>query len=256
MTVCTPSGVRVLSITYVGKEDLHSDPRRRPRFTTRRPLGASLARQLLPLRSLLVTAGLVLALPAAAGAATLEAAKSCYPNGSKARLVGSGFAPESTIRFAVNGRTLEQLVSSDEAGDVVVTYSPPDTETEQKLVIRATDEEGTYARTTIYVTRQLRVTADPPSSSNVRTWRAVFRLYGFGSGRAYIHYVNPKGRFKKTVRLGRLIGPCGRLKSDRRRVMPFDDPQFGFWRLQFDTRRRYSKDTARKRVIPVRVYRG
>ena len=243
----------------MGKEDLQSDPRRRPRFTIRQPLRASLAKQLLRLSALLVTAGLILALPAAADAATLTAAKSCYLNDAKVRLSGSGFEPESTIRFAVNGRTLEQLVTSDEAGDVVVTYTPPDTQTELRLVIRATDEQDTSARTTIFVTKERVVTADPPRSSNVRTWKAVFRLFGFGRGRAYIHYVNPKGQFKKTVRLGRLRGPCGRLKSDKRRVLPFADPQFGLWKLQFDTHRRFQRDAARKgeaRVIPVRVYRG
>ena len=38
--------------------------------------------------------------------------------------------------------------------------------------------------------------------------------------------------------------------------MPFDNPQFGIWHLQFDTRRRYDEDFKNKRVIPVRVYRG
>ena len=207
-------------------------------------------------RSLLLAAGLLLALPAAAQAATLEAGRSCYPVGDEATLTGSGFAPESQIRFTVNGTPLRANVVSDEAGDIRVAYSPPQPKGERRLVIRATDSEDTSARTTIYVTRELKVTASDDSGSNVETWRAVFRLFGFGRGRAYIHYVNPKGQYKKTVRLGRLIGPCGRLKTRSRRVMPFRDPQFGRWTLQFDTRRRYDEDTARRRVIPVRVYRG
>ena len=200
---------------------------------------------------------MLLVVPASAQAATLDAARSCYPMGSDAVISGSGFAPDSSMSFTVNGRRLAASVTSDEAGDVRVTYrNLPRTETERRLVIRATDSEGTSAATTVYVTRELRVTADPDSSPNVRTWRAVFSLWGFGRGRAYIHYVNPKGRHKKTVRLGRLIGPCGRLRTAKRRVMPFRDPAFGYWHLQFDTRARYSKNTVRKRVIPVRVYRG
>jgi hypothetical protein len=195
-------------------------------------------------------------LPSAADAATLAAGKTCFSTGAKARLVGSGFAPESSIDFTVNGRRLTANVTSDSAGDVSVTYTPPETSTERRLVIRATDSEGTSARTTIYVTKKLRVTADPASSNDVRTWRAVFRLFGFGEGKGYIHYVDPDGHFKRTVGLGRLRGPCGRLKSTKRRVMPFDSPQFGVWKLQFDTRRAYRKRTARKRVIPVNVYRG
>ena len=198
----------------------------------------------------------VLLLAAPAGAATLDAGKSCYYNNGLARLSGSGFAPDSAITFTVNGRTINQSVTTNSAGDVLVTYEPTHTNTERKLVIRATDSEDTSARTTIYVTRKRRVTANPDSSSNVRTWEAVLRLFGFGRGRAFIHYQNPNGVLKKTVRLGRLHGPCGRLETEKRRVMPFDNPQFGRWRLQFDTSRRYDPDRKRKRVIPVRVFHG
>ena len=201
-------------------------------------------------------AGIALATPAAAGAATLDAGKSCYFNNDLARLSGTGFAPDSQITFTVNGKPLRTTVRSDSAGDVLVRYDPPRTETERELVIRATDSEGTSARTTVFVTRKRRVTANPDSAPNVRTWEAVFRLFGFGLGKAFIHYVNPSGVHKKDVRLGRLRGPCGRLKTEKRRVMPFRNPQFGVWKLQFDTRREYDPDTARKRVIPVRVYRG
>jgi hypothetical protein len=208
------------------------------------------------LRSIPILIGLALVAPAAANAATLDANRSCYDNSNLAQLSGSGFAPESPITFTVNGRELGQTVTSDAAGDVVVRYDPARTRVERKLVIRAIDSEGESARTTIYVSPKRRVTADPDSSPNVRTWEAVFELFGFGDGRAFIHYVDPDGVHKKTVHLGELRGPCGRLETNKRRVMPFDNPQFGIWRLQFDTRRRYDKETENKRVIPVRVYRG
>ena len=208
------------------------------------------------LLSLSVGVGLLLGFPGAAAAATLDAGKSCYFNNNLAQLSGSGFAPNSPIEFTVNGRRINQNVTSDAAGEVFVRYDPARTRTERKLLIRATDSEDTSAQTTIYVTAKRRVTADPDSSPNVRTWRAVIRLFGFGRGRAFIHYINPNDRHKKTVRLGRLRGPCGRLKTDKRRVMPFRNPQFGIWHLQFDVRRRYDPDTRRSRVIPVRVFRG
>jgi hypothetical protein len=207
-------------------------------------------------RLLSLSIGVTLLLAAPAGAATLDAGKSCYYNNSLARLSGSGFAPDSPITFTVNGRTINQSVTTNSAGDVLVNYEPQHTNTERKLVIRATDSEDTSARTTIYVTRKRRVTAKPDSSSDVRTWEAVIRLFGFGQGRAYIHYRNPDGVLKKTVRLGRLRGPCGRLETEKRRVMPFDNPQFGVWRLQFDTFRKYDRDRDSKRVVPVRVFHG
>jgi hypothetical protein len=208
------------------------------------------------LLALSIGVGLVLAAPGTAAAATLDAGKSCYGNSSRARLSGTGFAPDSAISFTVNGNRINQTVMSDAAGDLLVRYDPRHTDTERKIVIRATDEEGTSASTTIFVTRKRRVTADPDRAPNVETWRAVLRLFGFGDGTAFIHYRNPNGVHKKTVRLGRLQGPCGRLKTDKRLVMPFDNPQFGKWRLQFDTHRRYDPDRKRKRVIPVRISRG
>ena len=208
------------------------------------------------LRNLSILVGLTLVAPAAADAATLDANRSCYGNANLAQLSGSGFAPDSPITFTVNDRELRQTVTSDAAGDVLVRYDPARTRIERKLVIRATDSSGESARTTIFVSPKRRVMADPESSANVEEWRAVFTLFGFGDGRAFIHYLNPNGVHKKTVGLGKLRGPCGRLESDERRVMPFDNPQFGYWRLQFDTRRRYDEETERKRVIRVRVYRG
>ncbi len=205
--------------------------------------------------SLSIGVGLVLVAPAAAEAATLDAGKQCYFNNSRARLSGSGFAPDSPITFEINGKRLRQSVTSNEAGDLLVRYEPRYTKTERKVVIRATDSEGTSARTTLFVTRKRRVTADPRSAPDVETWEAVLRLFGFGQGRAFIHYRNPDGVHKKTVRLGRLQGPCGRLETEERRVMPFDNPQFGRWKLQFDTHRRYDPDRKRKRVVPVDVSR-
>lgn len=199
---------------------------------------------------------MALAAPASAGAATLDANRACYGNANLATLSGSGFTPDSLISFTVNGRELEQTATSGPAGDVLVRYDPARTRVQRKLVIRATDSQGESARTTIFVSPRRRVTATPDSSPNVRTWKAVLRLFGFGDGKAFIHYVNPNGIHKKTIRLGRLRGPCGKLKTEKRRVMPFNHPQFGVWRLQFDTRRRYDEDTERKRVIPVHVYRG
>jgi hypothetical protein len=156
----------------------------------------------------------------------------------------------------VNGRRTSGTVITNGDGDFEANYEPPASPDEDRLAIRASDSEGTTARAVIFVTTERRVTADPAQTNNVRTWKAVFRLYGFGKGKAFIHYIGPNGKLRKTVNLGKLRGPCGRRKTDKRRVLPFADPDFGVWKLQFDTRRRFDRDTANKRVIPVRVYRG
>jgi hypothetical protein len=209
------------------------------------------------LRSLALAAGLVASLPAGAHAATVATDRSCYPNGADATLRGTGFAPYSGVSFTVNGKPLAANVTTDAEGAFEGTYEPPATRTESRLVLAATDSAGTSARAALRVTRRLRVTVAPPRGRNVRSWRAVFRLFGFGARRkAYVHYVGPNGELRRTVRLGRLRGPCGRLKTSKRRVLPFAHPGFGWWRLQFDTHRRYRPEAGAKRVRRVRVYRG
>ena len=96
-------------------------------------------------RSLLVAATLVLALPGAAEAATLTANKSCYRTGSNAHLTGTGFAPDSPIRFMLNGKLIDQAVTSDPAGEFTVSYGELVTSTESRLVFRATDDEDLSA---------------------------------------------------------------------------------------------------------------
>lgn len=198
----------------------------------------------------------MIAVPATAQAATLEASRTCYPNGKEVVLTGDGFAPDAAITFTVNGRRISGNAIAGDEGGFTVTYPPPTAETQDRLVIGATDSEGTAARTRLFVTRQRAVTAHPAKTDNVRTWKAVFKLWGFRRGKAFVHYIAPNGRHRKTVKLGRLKGPCGRLRTRKRRVLPFANPSYGKWKLQFDTRRRYRKRTVNRRVIPVNVFRG
>lgn len=206
--------------------------------------------------SLTLVPALTLVLASSAAAATVTAAQPCYANGEEVVLTGEGFAPDGPVTFTVNGRRIDGVVTTNGDGEFEANYTPPTTQSETKLVLRATDAAETTAKTTLFVTRERSVNADPSRTDNVRTWKAVFRLYGFGKGKMFIHYVGPNGKLRKTVGIGRLQGPCGRLKTDKRRVLPFSNPDFGTWKLQFDTRRRYDSDTANKRVIPVRVFRG
>jgi hypothetical protein len=61
-----------------------------------------------------------------------------------------------------------------------------------------------------------------------------FRLYGIGAGRPPISltWIDPRGRLRRTVAIGRASGPCGRLTTRRRRLLPFA-PMRGTWRLRF-----------------------
>lgn len=209
------------------------------------------------LRPLSLALGLLLSLPVAAQAASLRPLESCFFHATQAQVAASGFAPASRLELTFDGSPLG-AVTTDERGDVRITINLSELEPDvgqRSLVLRASDGSGTTAATRLRVTRRRAVFAEPTTTTDVRTWKASFRLFGFGSGRAFLHYVSPKGRHVKTVRLGALRGPCGRLAARKRRVLPVAHPEYGRWKLQFDTRRRYHRKTRNRRVVPVRVYR-
>ena len=57
-----------------------------------------------------------------------------------------------------------------------------------------------------------------------------------------MHYVTPKGALRRTVRLGKATGQCGRIAhTAKRRLFPFTRPQLGKWQLQFDTSKTFTK---------------
>jgi hypothetical protein len=68
-----------------------------------------------------------------------------------------------------------------------------------------------------------------------------------------VHYVEPGGGARKTIRLGTARGTCGGIGRTRRRnLFPFPNIRRGAWILQFDTRARYSKATSKRRTPWVR----
>ena len=201
------------------------------------------------LASLLVVTTLLAAVPAAAEAAKLDTSRPCYRPGETLRLTGTGFAPDSAVTISVNGERVGSLQSDDEGrigGDLTVPLDPP------RLVVRARDPKRNKASKVLFGRH---VTMRPRRADNATTWQAVFRLFGFFDGRAFVHYISPNGAHKKTVPLGELRGRCGKLRTERRRVLPFKRPALGDWRLQIDTRRVFDPDTEMKRTIVVNVFR-
>ena len=199
--------------------------------------------------SLLVATTLLAGLPATAEAAKLNTSRPCYRPGETLPLSGTGFAPDSRVRIKVNSERVGFLPADAEGridGQLTVPTDPP------RVEIRARDPRGNTA-TKVLFGRD--ATLHPPSASNATTWQAAFRLFGFFQGKAFVHYISPKGKHKKTVALGRLRGRCGRLKTERRRVLPFSQPALGEWQLQIDTRRVFDPRTSMRRIIKVSVFR-
>jgi hypothetical protein len=182
---------------------------------------------------------------AAAQRATIRTDHGCYPVGKKVKLTGTGFAPAQTYDVAVDGIDFGQATTTSRGG-LASSLIPGGLAAGQAQLVHHLDvSDGTTdANTTFTVTRGRPGARFLASGGSVRTLRAPLEVWGFSmTGHhpsTYLHYVDPSGRAKRTVSLGRAGGQCGYLRSGKIRVFPFS-PSTGAWTLQVDTSRRFAR---------------
>lgn len=212
-------------------------------------------------RSAPTLAVLALALGAsapAAGAATLALDRGCYltkqaglPNGQAIGVRGEGYTPNAQVSFSLGSSSLGSLTASP-AGSVAGSFQAPalagTTQFKARRTLTATD--GTNQGTVAVELRRL--AADfLPSVGNPRALRVRFYVYGFGplltvqglstSQPVYEHIFDPSGKRRATILVGRTSGPCGDMRTTKRRILPFRTVRNGAWRFVFTTKRRYSR---------------
>lgn len=197
----------------------------------------------------------LLTLPATAGAAALvQVDRSCYlevaigdrVQSPTIQLSGNGFTANEPYQVTIDGLpVLDGAGTVDAAGGIsraIAAPALPRGTNERRHTLTVSQGE-TSVSTVLRVSRFL---ADfEPSSGDPRTLRVRFKVFGFGlaapNPSVYLHYVRPNGKARKTIRLGRAAGPCGRIaRGKQRRLFPFTTSR-GRWRLQFDTNRKYVK---------------
>jgi hypothetical protein len=206
----------------------------------------------------------VLALPGAADAASLDPLKGCYVSVTQAAregidVTGRGFTPNAVVDLALDGQ-VERTIQADANGNLPpqVLQAPYQASRERPFSLTAT-ERGNAANT---VTLGSNVTAlnlgiQPRRARPSK--RVTFRGRGFtGQGPVYAHYLY-KGRVRKTVTLERsTAAPCGTFTA-RRRQIPVKRPRTGTWTLQVDQQRRYSRAPdsvfVRVSIVVQRVFR-
>ena len=209
-------------------------------------------------------ASVVAALSAApAQAATLTVDKPCYRAADPAGdlvLVGSGFTPGGLVLLGSGDTTIGSAVA-DAKGNFRQKYqipAPPETGKrahEAQFSFFATDNmDQTLTSTVTFSTANVFGDYSPDESLHPESVRVRFSAFGFGVGLAataprppiYLHYVNPRGKLKRTVLLGIGAGVCGSIRrTPLRRLFPFR-PTRGKWTLQFDTHKLYTRGTGNR----------
>ena len=205
--------------------------------------------------ALLVACGGLLAgavLPASAGAATVGVFpnKPCYRSGESLVIGGTGYTPTASVRITSEGAFIGS-VGTDQTGAFRGTLRVGQRRGERTKTYTGTDQANPaiVASTVLRVTA-LGVTVSPRSGRPGRLVRV--RARGFTTGRRlYAHIV--RGRYRRNVRVGRLRGACRTLSARRRIFRQGTRP--GRYTVQFDTRRRYSRQTAVRVRYRVAIFR-
>lgn len=215
--------------------------------------------------ALAVPACLLLA-PGAAVAASVSVDERCHraAAGQEVNVAGAGFDPLAQVEAKV-GDSLVAADETDSSGNVRISFPVPVPPLSgpyrgERAYQLSLSQGANRATGTLRVA--LPIADFSPTSGSPRTTRVRFTAIGFGAGATtmptiYVHYVDPGGRAKRTISLGRGAAPCGTIeRSALRRLFPFAARK-GTWTLQFDTRRSYRRATEDSRLpfakIRVRV---
>ncbi|HVP01071.1 MAG TPA: hypothetical protein VMT10_00770 [Solirubrobacteraceae bacterium] len=192
---------------------------------------------------------------AAASAATVSLDRACYKASSAGivTITGQGFTPGEQYTVLVQG------------GVVDVGTAAADGSLVKRIPVPLPPDSGPGAHTGTYSVEVQQVDNDAkssfqasavygdftPGSGDPRTLRVHFIAYGFGTATpagqpmptVYVHYIDPRGKLRKTVAIGAGTAPCGTIKRTAlRKLFPFT-PRSGTWTLQYDTQQKYVKGT-------------
>lgn len=192
---------------------------------------------------------------APAEAAFLTANKDCYREGDARDPVvfgGGPFTPGGTVAVTRDGVPIGTL-QANRVGTIsgILTRAPIIDPTKQRpFTLVATDQanpalSGTLTR----LVSKLQVTVRPTGGRPTVRRRITARGFTQG-GTLYAHVVRKRAR--RTMRIGRLAGPCGTLTT-RKRIFRRGTKN-GSYRVQFDTGRAYSTETQPSLTFRVRIF--
>jgi hypothetical protein len=192
---------------------------------------------------------LLAVVPATAHAAAVQTDRACYLQTDRTNVTvsGNGFAAGKPYTVLLDGTALQGATNTIDAnGTMQGAFAPPTLARDelQRTFKVAVNSDTLSAQAQFTVTR-LKANFTP-SEGDPTKLKVRFSVAGFGLAApnpdVFVHYVTPGGRLKKTIRLGKATGQCGRIeRTAKRRLFPFTHPRLGKWQLQFDTSKSFTK---------------
>ena len=223
---------------------------------------------LLMRRAVLVVLAL-LAPASGAQAATLTLDHSCYlakqpalKAGQQVVAVGRGFKPFAPVTLSLPTGPVAAR-NADGNGEVRIPFSSPGLYAPQFKATRTlTANDGTSQATAPLPLRLLAADFLPSTTQNAVKQKVRFYVYGFGPvltalnrstiQTVYMHVFQPGGRRRGPFNVGRTSGPCGDLRTAKRKILPFGLKP-GTWTYRFTTAKRYSSKSTPQVEIGFRV---
>jgi hypothetical protein len=209
--------------------------------------------------SVIATVALALVLaPASVGAATkpqIVLDPGCYLSGGNGLLTGSGFRPNAAWTAKLSGTKQIGTGRIDARGRIRARFTAPryhGTEGTRQLTLSVTD--GPHVASTTFLMTPLSASFSPRTGDPARL-RVRWRVLGLGLGHGvYVHYIQPNGTLKRTLRIGTTQAPCGSLKTGPIALFPFRYA-YGTWTFQVDASSHYSRATIPRLLIDFEIRR-
>jgi hypothetical protein len=196
------------------------------------------------------------AVPAGASAAAVQTDRPCYIEQQPMAIGGTGFTPGADV--TVDTEQLFAFGNADPAGNFLFTSETapivPTIVPDQKTFTLTAKENGTPVASTTFQVANFAASVTPSRAKP--TSKVRYRFSGFPQGKNVYVHVRRNGRTIGNAKMGKALGPCGRL-SVRKRFMPVRRGRvaFGTYTYQFDTRPTY-RSTATPRIrVQVSIFR-
>lgn len=192
------------------------------------------------MKLLLTGAGAAMALsgplaPAAAGAVLSD--RPCYRDGATARFLGTGFQPGQPVAITLDSQQLATQPAGPTgliAGGIPSLAPIEQSERQRSLTMSQVSNPAIRASASFTQTKVYVVTKPRRFRPGRRLRIRASGFYGAGPT-LYAHVRGPR---KRNLRIGRVLGPCGKVSATRKVLLKRRDPA-GIYPTQFDTVRTY-----------------
>jgi hypothetical protein len=201
---------------------------------------------------------LTMALAGAAAVATTAAAqtftiapvKPCYLGGDVVNGTGTAFTPGGQVDILADGSSLGQVPADAAGGFITPAITLGTMRAVKSHTLTATDLTNPALTATTTFLGTTNTVSVKPSRGRAGTPRRL-KGYGFTAGPKVYMHVRRRG-YKSDSKIAKAKGPCGTFKV-RKTIVPAGAGD-GKYTVQFDSKRRYSKNTRPSFVGVLTVY--